>query len=100
MSDAASHAEPHGDMPESLRKYWLEQPWWGQPGDYYTCLTKLGKEAAKHHLDIDVHGVCGNLHEEATGMSTAEHTKLLTGKGKDHPSTTAEVHAAKARGRL
>lgn len=68
---------------------------WGAPDDYYRCLVELGKYVSPG----EVHGVCGNLHEIATGMSTAEHEKLLKAKGKDHPASAGEAVAAKAHGK-
>lgn len=101
VSEAASKVRPHGDMPTPLRDWALHgagaaEIGWGAPDDYYRCLAVMGR-----HVDPKMlHGLCGNLHEEATGMSTAEHTKLLRSEGKDHPHTAADVHAAKAHGRL
>lgn len=91
----------HSNMPPQLRKWALHgagaaEIGWGAADDYYHCLAVMGPHVPAGEL----HGICGNLHEEATGMSTAEHTKLLGKQGKDHPHTTAEVHAAKAHGRL
>lgn len=91
----------HSDMPPQLRKWALHgagaaEIGWGAGDDYYRCLAVMGKHVPAEML----HGLCGNLHEEATGMSTAEHTKALGLKGKDHPHTTAELYAAKANGRL
>jgi hypothetical protein len=48
----------------------------------------------------EVHGLCENLHEIATGMSTAEHAKLLKAKGVDHPTNPGEAVAAKAHGKM
>lgn len=103
MSEAASQARPRGDMPQKLRDYWVHgagaaKIGWGGPGDFYACRVELGKYLAGSHADVN--GLCENLHEIATGMSTAEHAKLLASKGKDHPSTTGEVHAARANGRI
>lgn len=36
---------------------------WGTPGDYDRCLSELGKYVSPAY----VHGLCANLHHEATG---------------------------------
>jgi hypothetical protein len=102
MSDAASQARPHGDMPQHLRDYWTKgegaaKIGWGTPGDFYKCRIELGRYLAGSHADIN--GLCENLHEVATGMSTAEHAELLKAKGRDHPSTAAEAITARIHGR-
>lgn len=102
MSDAASHARPHGDMPEALREYWVHgegagKIGWGAPDDFYRCRVALGKYVATSGADVN--GLCENLHELATGMSTTEHTELLAGQGKDHPSTAVEKLSARVHGR-
>lgn len=81
MSRAASAAAPHGAMPHQLEAYWVHgkgaaEIGWGGPGDYDKCVVALTAAGVPEH---EVHGVCGNLHELATGMSTAEHAKLLRG---------------------
>lgn len=63
---------------ERLMKYWAEgegaaKIQWGTGGDWYRCVTQLGKYVP----DGEVKGLCENLHQRATGMTTAEHTKLL-----------------------
>lgn len=98
MSEAESKARPHGDVPQHLRDYWVRgegaaKIGWGAPDDYYRCIAELGKYVPPN----EVHGVCGNLHELATGMSTAEHAKLLKAKGQGHPSNAGEAVAAKTK---
>ena len=85
MSEAASKARPYGDMPEPLRRWAITgaggaEIGWGGPGDYDKCLIVLGR----HVNPSEVHGLCANLHQEATGMSTAEHAKLLGEHGHGH----------------
>ena len=107
MSEAASKARPHGDMPDALRDYWAHGEGaakinWGAPDDFYRCRAALGEVVAKHPGSIkpeQINGMCENLHEIATGMSTAEHAALLHGKGKDHPTTAAEKINARIQGR-
>jgi hypothetical protein len=87
-------------MPEALRRWAVDgegaaEIGWGEPDDYYRCLTVMGR----HVPAEEVHGLCGNLHEEATGMSTAEHTKMLAAQGKDHPANVGEHVAAQRNGR-
>ncbi|MGH3536648.1 MAG: hypothetical protein ACRDQG_18295 [Pseudonocardiaceae bacterium] len=98
MSEAESKARSHGAIPEHLREYWVHgagaaKIGWGGPDDYYHCLAELGKYVSPGQ----VHGLCGNLHEEATGMSTAEHAKLL--KGGKHPGNAGESIASKLGGK-
>ena len=67
---------------ERLNRYWTEGPGaakirWGEGGDWYRCVTQLGKYI--HDPDV-VKGHCEKLHQRATGMTTAEHTKLLGGE--------------------
>lgn len=69
---------------ERLMKYWAEgagaaKIQWGLPDDFYRCVAQLGKYVP----DGEVKGLCENLHVRATGMTTAEHTKLIEAtKGK------------------
>jgi hypothetical protein len=71
---------------ERLMKYWAEGPGavkiqWGTPGDWYRCVAQLGKYVP----DGEVKGLCENLHKRATGMTTAEHTKMINAaKAKKH----------------
>ncbi|PKV95909.1 hypothetical protein ATK30_6842 [Amycolatopsis echigonensis] len=97
MSEAASKASPHGATPDHLKDYWVHgegaaKIGWGAPDDYYRCVLELGKYVSPG----EVHGQCENLHELATGMSTAEHAEALGGKDK-HPSTPGEHVAAKLK---
>lgn len=48
---------------------------WGGPGDYDRCVVELSK-----YTPGGAHGLCSTMHEAATGMSTAEHAKLLGGR--------------------
>lgn len=100
MSEAESKARPHGAMPQQLRDYFIHgqgaaEIGWGAPDDYYRCLTVVGRHVPAH----EVHGLCENLHEIATGMSTADHEKLLKAKGKAHPTSAGEAVAAKTHGK-
>lgn len=100
MSEASSKAKPHGDTPDALRDWAIHgaggaEIGWGAPDDYYRCLVVMGRHVPARM----VHGQCENLHEEATGMSTAEHTKLLAGEGRDHPSSAVEKLKARVSGR-
>lgn len=63
---------------ERLKRYWTEGPGavkiaWGTPDDWYRCVAEVGKymspETAK--------GYCENLHQRATGMTTAQHTAMI-----------------------
>lgn len=81
MSEIASKVRPYGDMPEPLRRWAIDgggaaEIGWGAPDDYNRCLAVLGR----HVSPGEIHGLCANLHMEATGMTTTEHAKLL---GKD-----------------
>jgi hypothetical protein len=93
MSEAESKAKTavglHGAMPKQLKDYWLHGAGaakirWGEGGDYDRCVVEVGEKVDAKY----VHGICGNLHEAALGISTAEHTKLLAG-GDSHSSTSA-----------
>jgi hypothetical protein len=100
MSEAKSKASPHGATPQHLEDYWVHgegaaKIGWGAPDDYYRCVTELGKYVSPGQ----VHGQCENLHELATGMSTAEHAAKLKAKGKDHPSNPGEAVAAQVHGK-
>lgn len=44
---------------------------WGEGGDWTRCVAELGK-----YVD-NPQGLCERYHEAATGMTTAEHTKVL-----------------------
>jgi len=72
-------------MPPQLKRYWLHGAGaakirWGEGGDYDRAVAALlaAGVPAKY-----VHGIAGNLHEAALGISTAEHKKLLEG-GDSH----------------
>jgi hypothetical protein len=80
-------------MPPQLKRYWLHGAGaakirWGEGGDYDRAVAALLAEgiAAKY-----VHGIAGNLHEEALGISTAEHTKLLAAKDQHSNTSAASV---------
>lgn len=65
-------------MPQKLRDYWTKGPGaakigWGGGGDFNRCLLNL----APYVKTAALKGLCENLHEIATGMSTTEHAKLL-----------------------
>jgi hypothetical protein len=51
---------------------------WGTPGDYDRCLTQLGKHV--HNSDM-LHGLCANLHHDATGAWPGHAPGEQTGKG-------------------
>lgn len=100
MSEARSKASPHGATPQQLEEYWVHgegaaKVGWGAPDDFYRCVAELGKYVSPGQ----VHGQCENLHELATGMSTAEHAKALGAKGKAHPMNAGEAVAARAHGK-
>lgn len=85
----------HPEATERLMSWWTTGPGrlrvrWGEGGDYYRCLTELGRFV---HNDHELHGLCQNLHQRATGMSTAEHAKLL---GDHKHGSSAERLAARA----
>jgi hypothetical protein len=76
---------------EKLKRYWTEgegagKIGWGSGGDWYRCVTEVTKAVKGKMSPEDVKGYCENLHQRATGMTTAEHTKLLNaGKSKKKP---------------
>lgn len=64
-----------------LWKYWVHgegaaKIGWGGPDDFDHCVVEL----AKYVGPGQVKGLCATMHKAATGMSTAEHAKLLGGK--------------------
>lgn len=84
-------------MPPALRKWALvgagaAKIRWGAGGDYNRCVATFEQVQSKHPdaglTSEIIHGMCGNLHEQALGISTAEHTKLLAG-GDSHGNTSA-----------
>jgi hypothetical protein len=61
-------AQRHPGDTERLMTYWAHgagaaKIQWGKPGDYNRCLVELGKYVPPG----EVHGLCQNLHERATG---------------------------------
>lgn len=75
-------AEGHATGAEKLRLYWTKgegaaQIQWGLPGDWARCVALLTP-----HMGERAKGYCELRHVEATGMSTAEHTKALHAGGK------------------
>lgn len=70
---------------ERLKRYWTIGPGaakirWGEPNDWYRCVAAVTPYTGAD----DAPGYCENLHVRATGMTTAEHTKLIrAGEGKD-----------------
>lgn len=89
-SKAVTAAGGHGTMPPQLKRYWLHglgaaKIRWGEGGDYNRAVTALLAEGIPEKY---VHGIAGNLHEEALGISTAEHKHLLSG-GDQHANTSA-----------
>ena len=63
---------------ESLRQYWTHgrgaaKVAWGTPGDFDRCVAEISKYMSPERAK----GYCELRHQEATGMSTAEHAKLL-----------------------
>lgn len=85
MSRAESAARPHGAMPQKLRDYWTKGPGaakigWGAGGDFNRCLLNL----APYVKTAALKGLCSNLHEIATGMSTTTHAELLGGPHRHH----------------
>lgn len=100
MSAAESKASPHGSMPDALKRYWTKgkgaaEIGWGEDDDFYHCKVALAKHLVGSKADIN--GLCENLHEIATGMSTSEHAALVKGKGGHHPSSHVEKLAADAK---
>lgn len=72
-------------MPQKLRDYWTKGPGaakigWGAGGDFNRCLLNL----APYVKTAALKGLCSNLHEIATGMSTTEHAELLGGPHRHH----------------
>jgi hypothetical protein len=68
MADTAGAARHPADT-ERLMNWWAhgagaELIQWGVPGDYDRCLVQLGRYVAPG----EVHGLCQNLHERATGF--------------------------------
>jgi hypothetical protein len=54
---------------ERLMKYWTTGAGglkirWGEPGDFDRCVRQLREHVP---ADIDVKGLCSNLHKRATG---------------------------------
>lgn len=84
---AGSAGSPGGGHTEQLMKYWAEGAGavkirWGEGGDWTRCVEQLSRYVS----DGQVKGLCENLHERATGMTTAEHTELINAaKGKTKP---------------
>jgi hypothetical protein len=78
-----------------LWDYWLHgagaaKIGWGTPGDYNRAVALLSK-----YTPTGAHGLAAELHQAATGMSTAEHAKLLKGKagGSAHSGGAARTAA-------
>lgn len=75
------------DNTEKLKKYWTEGAGaakirWGEGNDWYRCVQEVTKATKGKMSASDIKGYCENLHKRATGMTTAEHTKVLNaGKG-------------------
>lgn len=68
----------------SLWAYWVHgegagKIGWGTPGDYDRCVLELSK-----YTPGSAHGLCATMHKAATGMTPAEHAKLL-GKHEGSP---------------
>lgn len=103
-SKASTAAGGHGSMPPQLRKWALTGAGaakirWGEGGDYNRCVVTFEQVAAKHPdsglTERKIHGMCGNLHEQALGISTAEHAKLL--RAGDHHGSAARVKVHRVR---
>lgn len=63
---------------ERVMRYWAEgvgaiKIRWGEPDDWYRCVHELEKYVGPG----EVKGLCENLHVRATGMTTAEHSKMI-----------------------
>ena len=59
---------------EKLMHYWAEGEGaakirWNSPGDYDRCIQHLSKYV---HDDHEVHGLCQNLHQRATGHNAGQ----------------------------
>ena len=69
----------------ALWKFWVHgegaaEIGWGGKNDFNHCVIELGKYVGPDR----VKGLCATMHKAATGMSTAEHAKLLGGEHKHH----------------
>lgn len=78
---AAGGLDKNRGSAERLRRYWTIGPGgakirWGQGGDWYRCVRHLSK-----YLGPRAKGYCQLRHQEMVRMSTAQHAKLLRGKG-------------------
>jgi hypothetical protein len=87
---AGQNASPkdHQDT-DRLKKYWVAGEGaakirWGEGGDWYRCVAEMTKATKGKMSAEEIKGYCENRHKEATGMTTAEHTKALNAgkKGK------------------
>jgi hypothetical protein len=97
-SKATTAAGGHGNLPAALR-HWFSpagtgghQIGWGLCGDYDRAVALMRGIAAKHPDSIkpeEIHGLAGNLHQEFTHMSTAEHAKMCGGRGHNTAATEA-----------
>lgn len=79
---------------DRLKRYWTKGDGaalirWGEGGDWYRCVTEVTKATKGRMSPEDIKGYCENRHKEATGMTTAEHTKLLNA-GKDSAKKAAK----------
>jgi hypothetical protein len=78
-ADPGKSAEGHTQGAEELRLYWVRGDGaariaWGTPGDWDRCVALLSP-----HMGERAKGYCELRHVEATGMTTAEHAKLVKG---------------------
>lgn len=59
----------------NLIKYWIRRAGinWHAKGGFTRCVAKLGPKLAKNAPQVNVKGMCANLHKAATGKWPAEH---------------------------
>lgn len=86
---AGQKATPQDEQAtQRLKAYWLTGAGaakirWGEGNDWYRCVSAVTTATKGKMSASDIKGYCENLHKEATGMTTAEHTKKLNeAKGK------------------
>lgn len=74
---AGNNVGHHGSV-EALKRYWAEGPGaaqigWGTGGDHTRCVRLIQEEIVEHGgkplPDHEIHGLCTNLEQRATGRS-------------------------------
>lgn len=87
---AGRNASPKDEQDtERLKSYWTKGAGaakirWGEGNDWYRCVAEVTKATKGRMSANDIKGYCENRHKEATGMTTAEHTKVLNAGKKKH----------------